>query len=110
MGGIIVTDGHIYGSIYRKGLWNCIDAASGQIIYSTNIFGDGNIIMADGLFYSYNEIGEMGLISATPSSFSVISKFKVPLGTYQHWAHPVIDEGKLYIRHGDALMVYRIRK
>ncbi len=65
---------------------------------------------ADGLFYSYNEIGEMGLISATPSSFSVISKFKVPLGTYQHWAHPVIDEGKLYIRHGDALMVYRIRK
>ena len=51
----------------------------------------------------------MGLISANPSSFSVINKFKVPLGTDQHWAHPVIDEGKLYIRHGDALMVYKIK-
>ena len=108
MGGIIVIDGHIYGSMYRKGLWHCIDAASGQIIYSTDSFGDGNIIMADGLYYSYNEKGEMGLISATPSSFSVISKFEVTLGTDQHWAHPVINEGKLYIRHGDALMVYKI--
>jgi hypothetical protein len=49
------------------------------------------------------------LVSADPSSFSVLSSFKVPLGSDQHWAHPVINNGRLYIRHGNALMVYKIK-
>ena len=109
IGGIIVTDSHIYGSMYRKGFWCCINTATGKIIYSSNKFGDGNIIMADGRMYCYSEKGEMALVSADPSSFTVLSSFKVPLGSGQHWAHPVINKGKLYIRHGDALMVYKIK-
>lgn len=110
MGGIIVTDGHIYGSVYRKGLWCCIDARTGKIVYSSNKFWDGNIIMADGRMYCYSEKGEVALVSADSSSFNVISTFKVPLGSDQHWAHPVIHDGKLYIRHGNALMAYKINK
>jgi len=109
MGGIIVTDGHIYGSMYRKGLWCCINTTTGKIIYSSNKFWDGNIIMADGRMYCYSEKGEMALVSADPSSFTVISSFKVPLGSDQHWAHPVINSGRLYIRHGNALMAYKIK-
>jgi outer membrane protein assembly factor BamB len=109
MGGIIVTDSHIYGSVYRRGLWCCIDAKTGKIIYSSNKFWDGNIIMADGRMYCYNEKGEMALVSADPSSFTVLSSFKVPLGSDQHWAHPVINMGRLHIRHGNALMVYKIK-
>lgn len=109
MGGIIVTDGHIYGSMYRKGLWCCINATSGQIIYSSDKLGDGNMIMADGLFYCYSENGEMALVSANPSSFSVLSSFKVPLGSDQHWSHPVLRQGKMYLRHGNALMAYNIK-
>ena len=109
MGGIIVTDGHIYGSIYRKGLWCCINTTTGKIMYSSNKFGDGNIIMADGRMYCYSEKGEMALVSADSSSFSVLSSFKVPLGSDQHWSHSVINKGRLYIRHGDALMVYKIK-
>jgi outer membrane protein assembly factor BamB len=109
MGGIIVTDGHIYGSMYRKGSWCCLSAADGKILYTSNNLGDGNIIMAEGLFYCYSEKGEVALVNANPVSFNVISKFKVPLGTDQHWSHPVIYQGRLYIRHGDALMVYDIK-
>lgn len=108
IGGIVVTDGHIYGSMYRKGEWCCLRASDGEILYSSDKLGDGNIIMADGLFYCYSEKGEVALVNATPVSFNVISKFKVPLGTEQHWSHPVIYLGRLYIRHGDALMVYNI--
>jgi hypothetical protein len=50
----------------------------------------------------------MALVEATPEQMKVISRFRVPLGTAQHWAHPVISQGKLFIRHGDALMVYQI--
>jgi len=109
MGGIIVKDGFIYGSLYQKRSWCCLDASSGQIIYTATIFSDGNIIMADGLFYCYSERGEIGLVSANPSSFKVISKFQVPLGSDQHWSHPVINNGRLYVRHGTALMVYNIK-
>jgi len=79
-------------------------------MYNFNNLGDGNIIMADGLFYCYSERGEVALVSANPQSFKVISMFLVPMGTNQHWAHPVIHYGRLYIRHGNALMVYDIKE
>ena len=67
------------------------------------------MIYADNHFYGYAERdGEMALISANPEEFSIRSKFKVPLGNQEHWARPVIENGVLYIRHGDALMAYDI--
>lgn len=109
IGGIIVYDGYIYGSRYMKKVWCCIDTSNGQILYNSDKLSDGNIIMADDLFYCYSELGEMALVSADNSSFNVISRFPVPLGTDQHWSHPVIFQGRLYIRHGNALMAYNIR-
>jgi len=109
MGGIIVRDGYIYGSLYRKKLWCCLDAETGQILYSSAKLGDGNIIYADGLFYCYSENGEIALVNANHTTFNVLSKFPVPLGSDQHWSHPVIYNGRLYVRHGNALMVYYIK-
>jgi outer membrane protein assembly factor BamB len=108
IGGIIVKDGYIYGAQYQRNSWCCLDCSTGKLIFSSNKFGDGNIIMADNLFYCYSEKGEVALVNATPSSFDIISKFRIPLGTDPHWAHPVIYQGRLYIRHGDALMAYDI--
>ena len=65
--------------------------------------------MADGLFYCYSEKGELALVNATPSFFNVISKFKIPRGTDQHWSHLVIHRGILYLRHGNALMAYKLK-
>jgi outer membrane protein assembly factor BamB len=110
MGGIIIKDGYIYGSKFRKKMWSCIDTSDGQILYSSDNIGDGNIIMADGMFYCYSEEGEIALVAANPSSFNVISKFNVPLGTDQHWSHPVISQGILYVRHGNALMAYNLKE
>jgi outer membrane protein assembly factor BamB len=110
IGGIILWDGYIYGSMYRKNLWCCLNASDGRILYSSDKFGDGNIIMADGMFYCYSEKGEIALVEANPSSFNVISNFRVPLGTDQHWSHPVIWLGRLYVRHGNALMAYSLKE
>ena len=102
-------NGYIYGAMYEEKKWSCIDAATGKIQYTSDILGHGAIIRADDLFYCYSEDGEMALVDADPTSFKVISKFKVPLGTDQHWSHPVIHNGRLYIRHGNALMVYDVK-
>ncbi len=109
MGGFILKDGMIYGGAYLQPKWFCIDPATGQTKYISKELGGGPVIFADGLFYCYAEKdGEMALVNGTPEQFSIVSKFKVPLGTAQHWAHPVIADGKLFIRHNEALMVYDI--
>lgn len=111
MGAFILKNGYVYGSAYLQPKWFCIDVKTGQTKYIAKEMGGGPVIYADGLFYCYSEKdGEMALADGTPEQFRIISKFKVPLGTAQHWAHPVIADRKLYIRHNEALMVYDIGK
>jgi hypothetical protein len=79
-----------------------------MLVQNTEL-GGGPIIHADGMFYCYAERdGEIALVKAGPESFEVVSKFSVPLGSKEHWAHPVIHQGVLYVRHGEALMAYAI--
>ena len=108
MGGVIIRDGYVYGSSYRKNEWSCINLQNGENEYIFKEFGGGVITFADGLFYCYSDKGRFALVDANPGEFKVISAFDVPLGTDQHWAHPVIKDALMYIRHGDALMVYDI--
>jgi outer membrane protein assembly factor BamB len=108
MGSFIKDGNYIYGGKSRKKEWYCIDWRDGSFKYIHKGLGSGVIVKADGLYYCYNEAGELALVDANPNEFSIISKFDVPLGTDQHWAHPVIQDGRMYIRHGDALMVCEI--
>ncbi len=109
MGGLIRLDSCLYGSAYLKNDWQVINWNTGEMLAQNKDLGGGSVIYADGMFYCYAENdGEIALVKASPNSFEIISKFKVPLGTDQHWAHPVINDGKLFIRHGNALMVYKV--
>jgi outer membrane protein assembly factor BamB len=109
MGGVVKIDSCIYGSAYMKNDWQVIDWNTGEMLAQNKEIGGGSIIYADGLFYCYVERdGVMALADATPDSFNIISKFEIPLGTKEHWARPVINNGVLFVRHGDALMAYNI--
>jgi outer membrane protein assembly factor BamB len=110
MGGFILKNGYVYGSKYRSSEWYCLNWNTGEVQYISKPFRNGVIIYADDLYYCYSEGGDMALVSADQNNFEVISQFKITLGTNQHWAHPVIDEGKLYVRHGNALMAYDIQE
>jgi len=110
MGGIVLIDETIYGSAYRTKNWYAINSKTGEEKLISSDFGGGAIVHAEGLFYCYSEEGEVALVKMTPESFNIFSKFAVPLGTDQHWAHPVIHNKRMYIRHGNALMAYNISK
>jgi len=77
--------------------------------YKVLDIGRSNIISADGMLYCYSDRGEMFLVKPNPEQLEIVSSFKVTLGTDQHWAHPVIYKGVLYLRHGDTLMAYKIK-
>lgn len=108
MGGIVILDGTIYGSEYRKSNWYSVNKHTGEEKLISSDFGGGVIVFAEGLFYCYSEEGEVALIKMSPGAFHIISKFAVSIGTDQHWAHPIIHNKRMYIRHGNALMVYDI--
>lgn len=108
MGGIVLLDGFIFGSTYRSDNWYAVDISNGETHILAEDFKNGVVVYADGLFYLYNEDGEMALVQMDNDTFEIRGRFSVPLGTDQHWAHPVIYDKKLYIRHGDALMVYGV--
>jgi outer membrane protein assembly factor BamB len=111
MGGVVLLNGRIFGMGDNiKGL-HCLDWKTGEeLAYDKMNNKFGSIIAADGMLYTYDESGEVALIEPTLTGFKKISSFKVPFGSAQHWAHPVIENGRLYIRHGNSLMVYDIRK
>jgi outer membrane protein assembly factor BamB len=108
MGGIVLNNGYIFGSTYRTSDWYAVDISNGKDTLLTQDFTGGAIVLADGLFYLYSESGEVALVKMDNETFNVRGRFSVPLGTDQHWAHPVIHNKRLYIRHGDALMVYDV--
>jgi len=108
LGGIILHEGSLYSSTYDKKEWFSIDAATGNLNYVSDQVSGGALIFAEGLFYCYGTDGVLSLVEADETNCKVISSFVVALGTDQHWAHPVIHDQRLYVRHGDALMCFNV--
>ena len=109
-GGVILVDGYIYGSAY-KGKWVCLDWNSGKTMYAEAGAGKGSLTYADGMLYTLSENGKMLLVRAKPERREVVGKFKIPKGGEGlSWAYPVVCGGRLYIRHGDFLYAYDIKK
>jgi outer membrane protein assembly factor BamB len=108
MGGFILLGDRVYGSGDASRAWHCMDWNTGEIVSSTKEIKKGNIIYADGLLYLYGQGGKIALAEPKPDGYNFINTFKVPYGSKQHWAHLVIHNKRLYVRHGESLMVYDI--
>ncbi|MGD9159459.1 MAG: PQQ-binding-like beta-propeller repeat protein [Desulfobacteraceae bacterium] len=106
----ILLDGYIYGSGHESSGWYCIDWKTGKTGYRSKELKKGNIILAEGMFYIYTEGGKVALVKPDSSKLNIVSSFKIEQGTGQHWAHTVVKDGRLYVRHGDSLLVYSIAK
>ena len=108
-GGFVKVNNFLYGSSYDPGYVKCIDAEKGIVTDSVK-FTRGVTIYADSMLYCYNENGEMSLLKTQNNKMELVSMFKITKGINEHFAHQVISNGVLYIRHGKALMAYDIRK
>jgi outer membrane protein assembly factor BamB len=115
IGGYVLVDGVIYGSSWtsnNSGDWVAVDWNTGETKYKTPWAGKGkgSIISDNKMLYCYDERrGTVALVNANPEKFDIVSEFRITLGEGPHWAHPVINNGILYIRHGGALMAYEIK-
>jgi len=115
IGGYVLIDNVIYGSNWinnGQGNWLALDWDTGKTLYDNSWEGGsskGSVIAADGMLYCYDEKrGMVGLVKPLKDKFEVVSQFRINKGEGPHWAHPVVSGGVLYIRHGSALMAFKV--
>lgn len=115
-GGMILLDGYLYGATggNEGGALACIEFKTGKVMWDLRKEGQrrakGSLAYADGLLYYRMEDGAVVLIEPKPDKYTELSRFQQPdRTTLPAWAHPVIANGKLYIRDQDVLFCYNIK-
>lgn len=109
MGGFVKIGDHLYGCGTAKRGFKSINATKGEIEKVLKI-GNGAVIAADGMLYYYNQKGQVMLITLDRQNMKVVSEFKIRKGSDAHFTHPVINNGKLYIRHGNVIQAFKIKE
>jgi outer membrane protein assembly factor BamB len=110
-GGVILTDDNLYGSStgYNSNQLVCLDWQTGDNKFMDKAAGKVSLTYADGLLYALSIDGLASIIQPTSAGYKLISSFNIPKGGQgKSWAHPVVCDGRLYIRHGQFLYAYNI--
>ncbi len=107
MGGIVKIGDYLYGCGSVKPSFKSINAETGEIGKTLKI-GSGAVIAVNDKLIYYNYKGEVMLINQDPIDMEVISEFKITKGDKEHFSHPVINDGKMYLRHGNVIQAFRV--
>ena len=115
-GGMILFEGNLYGANGGNsgGYLVCLDFKTGNVLWDERR-GEkrapkGSVAFADGRLYYRLEDGTMLLIEPSPKQYIERGRFVQPDRTRQPaWAHPVIANGKLYLRDQDVLLCYNVK-
>ncbi len=115
-GGVIKVGDHLYGYSDGGG-WLCQDFMSGEMVWNEKkAFRKGAIACADGQFYLLEEsTGNVVLIDVSSKGWKERGRFQLSPQTTQRspsgkvWTHPVISNGKLYLRDQEILYCFDIK-
>ncbi|MCE9603347.1 MAG: PQQ-like beta-propeller repeat protein [Planctomycetia bacterium] len=112
-GGMIRIGKYIYcGHGHNNGFPMCIEMMTGERKWERSRgagIGSAAALYADGHLYFRYEDGEMALIKADPEKYELVSQFKLASVKGKSWPHPVIVDGKLFIRDQETLLCYDIK-
>jgi outer membrane protein assembly factor BamB len=116
-GGVVRVGDYLYGFSDGKG-WVCQKFDSGDIAWPDNErhkLGNGSLTYADGRLYCYHDKGTIALVDASPDGWKESGRFDLPKkSTYKRkasaiWTHPVVANGKLYLRDQDLIFCFDIK-
>jgi outer membrane protein assembly factor BamB len=113
-GGVILLGGYLYGYSDGKG-WTCLDFKTGEVKWADKSLDKGSVTCAEGLLYCYSERdGTVVLAEAKPDGWKEQGRFKIPemsplhKGQVMYWTHPVVSNGRLYIRDQSLLFCFDV--
>ena len=111
-GGVVLVGDYLYGDTDDKGIPYCAELMTGEIKWKSRGSGknSASVVAAEDRVYIRYSDGTMTLVKASPEKFEEVGDFKIPgSGDRPSWSHPVILEGKLYLREGAKLLCYALR-
>ncbi len=114
-GGVILADGKVYGHS-DKGGWTCQDFLTGEIHWQSDALGKGACTWVAGHLVAISEKdGEVALIEAKPDAWKEVSRFKLSPQSDKRkrsgaiWTHPVVLDGRLYLRDQELVHCYDVK-
>lgn len=109
-GGVIRVGDYVYGTSHQ-GSWGALNFRTGEIGYLERSIGSGSVHYADGLIYGFSEKNKtVILLKPDPNEYIELSRFELPnQAEGMSWAHPVVCNGKLYLRHAQYLYCYDVK-
>jgi outer membrane protein assembly factor BamB len=117
-GGMILLDGYLYGANggNEGGYLTCLEFKNGRVMWDQRNAGQravrkGSVALADGrIYYRQEEDGVMILFEPSPNRYIEHGRFQQPdRSNARAWPHPVIANGKLYLRDQDLLLCYDVK-
>ena len=111
-GGVAKVGANIYGYADKAG-WTCLEMSTGRVLWADKSkLGKGSLSCADGMLYLRleNGPGTVVLIDASPAGWQEKGRFDQPDRSKPNsWPHPVIANGRLYLRDQDTLLCYDVK-
>ena len=114
-GGVILVGDHVYG--HADAGWTCQNFKTGEEVWNHRAFDKGAVAYADGMLYCQEErSGTVALVEASPTGWKEHGRFKpdpqskIRLPDGRIWTHPVISDGKLYLRDQEYIYCYEVKK
>lgn len=112
-GGVIRVGDYVYGDTDDSGHPYCAEVKTGKVVWKRNDEGTGrgsaSVTFADGRLYFHYDNGTMALVDPSPGGYREVGSFQAPRRNGPSWAHPVVCDGRLYLREGDMLYCYDVR-
>ena len=109
-GGVLVGDTLFAAGYRRNKFWFAVDWSTGRTRHELNAFTTGAAVYADGRLYIFDESGTVGMAKPGADGLQVAGKLRLVTDRVRDaWAHPVLLDGRLYVRYHDALWCFDVK-
>jgi outer membrane protein assembly factor BamB len=103
---VLVGD-HLYG--FSSAILTAMRFDNGEVAWRDRSVGKGSLVHADDRLYLFSERGVVALAEASPEAYKEHGRFSLETGSLPTWSHPVVSNGKLFLRDQDTIYAYDVR-
>jgi len=112
-GGVVIVGDYAYGDAADQGTLVCMEWKTGTLKWKRGREGKGrgsaSVTAADGHLYVHYTNGVVSLVPATADGYKETGSFRLPSNDEHSWAHPVVIDGRLYVRSGPTVFCYDVK-
>ncbi len=110
-GGGVLVGKTLFTAGYRQNkIWFAVDWATGQTRHELDEFTTGAAVYADERLYIFDEKGTLGMVRPGEDGLQVAGKLQLVTARVRDaWAHPVLLDGRLYLRYHDTLWCFDVK-